>query len=727
MRSFNCTSPSGSTKARRCPRKAHRMGWAAIFLFFSACTAMAQQGSYSDLGDSGYPGSFARGVSDDGAAATLIAGVTQNGVDGTGNHAFLWTAGGLIPLQDYGQGALAMAISADGKTIAGEVKELDGAVHAALWDASGKLHDLGTLKGSDDFWTGATNISADGKVAVGWAEVSQGTTLPYYTVNAFRWTNGQYQNLGALIQGGNAEAMAANRDGSVVVGIADVNVNVDLQHLIVHAFLWTASSNRMVDLGAFGDPSAKSVAWGVSRDGAVIVGAAELTSGGAVHAASWTQAGVIRDLGVLPGTTNSGAWAVNADGSIIVGTSVEGTNGIAFRWTQATGMQDLGALLAKAGVNMKGVSLGAASGISGDGQFIVGGAYLGYGAGREGALIQAPASLTGDAWLVRYCDAACSGGAPFGGMTTAQSQQNSIRQVAQARSTVMAQQNVMAAPLLGDGQRIGFLAPALSIKDAPAPQTAEVGSFITVGSLEGGVFARFDTRYGFSILGGLAYQQETFQGAQLQPSLLAALAARYSYDGFGRVRPFAEAGGWAVPDAALSFTRSYMNGASATTAEMNSKGDLEYYYGRVGAVAALGLSDEIALSAEIGRERLSTRSFAEAASQQNPFNARGMGASDAFVVGRLRAQFSHALTPDIDATVWAARANVLDSASNFAANVAGFGLMAPPPSDAPWTEFGVRLGYRLQEGANIDILANGASGAAAGTLVHVGAALRYAF
>ena len=62
------------------------------------------------------------------------------------------------------------------------------------------------------------------------------------------------------------------------------------------------------------------------------------------------------DLGTLGGT-NSWASAVSATGKIIVGTSEITGNSTydAFRWTQATGMQDLNTLLANAGVNMSGI------------------------------------------------------------------------------------------------------------------------------------------------------------------------------------------------------------------------------------------------------------------------------------------------------------------------------------------------------------------------------------
>ena len=328
--------------------------------------------------------------------------------------------------------------------------------------------------------------------------------------------------------------------------------------------------------------------------------------------------------------------------------------------------------------------------------------------------------VTGDAWLVRYCDTCSPGGTPIAGATTTQSQQASVNQVSQARTTVLAQQNALAAPLLGDGQRIG------SPSDRVSGKIGEFGSFVSVGSLEGGAFARYDTKYGVSILGGLSYQQASFQGAQVQPSLLGALALRYVYGGLGWFRPIAEAGGWVVPEASLSFSRGYENGAGTATGKANTSGDLAYYYGRVGAAAEIGTRTEFALTGEIGREQMDTGKFAEAASAANPFNAAGNSASDADLAGRVRAQVSYAFTQSIDASVWGAGAMAFDSTSNFNANVAGVGTLLPShASQAPWAEFGARVGYALTESTNIDIMANGASGPTVRTEVIPGAALRY--
>jgi hypothetical protein len=80
---------------------------------------------------------------------------------------------------------------------------------------------------------------------------------------------------------------------------------------------------------------------------------------------------------------------------VVVGEIVAGDgSNRAFRWTAATGVRDLNALLADAGVNMADVTLLDARGMSEDGQFIVG---AGNFAGAQRA------------YIVRYDDGAQSG------------------------------------------------------------------------------------------------------------------------------------------------------------------------------------------------------------------------------------------------------------------------------------------------------------------------------
>ena len=82
---------------------------------------------------------------------------------------------------------------------------------------------------------------------------------------------------------------------------------------------------------------------GVSADGSVVVGEAHLPSG-FWRAFRWTQATGMQDLGTLGGYFSL-AYGVSANGSVVVGYAYNAAGQWrAFRWTASGGMQDLGTL-----------------------------------------------------------------------------------------------------------------------------------------------------------------------------------------------------------------------------------------------------------------------------------------------------------------------------------------------------------------------------------------------
>lgn len=162
--------------------------------------------------------------------------------------------------------------------------------------------------------------------------------------HAYTWRNGVMTD---LTPGGSGYVGGISADGSAVVG--------SIQSA-PQAVIW---KNGVQNLLGYLPGGSFSYGYGMSADGSVVSGQSQL-SGGALHAFRWTQATGMVDLGSLAGQGNSFGMGVSADGSVIVGY----TDTNAFRWTQATGMVALDPLIG--GTDSRGL------GISSDGSTAVG-------------------------------------------------------------------------------------------------------------------------------------------------------------------------------------------------------------------------------------------------------------------------------------------------------------------------------------------------------------------
>jgi probable HAF family extracellular repeat protein len=187
-------------------------------------------------------------------------------------------------------------------------------------------------------------LSADGGSVVG----SDGT-------QAYRWmaTTG-VMGLGNLPGGSYATAYGVSGDGAVVVGAGQNSAGQ------TEAFRWT-SSTGMVGLGTLVGGTA-SEALGVSAYGSVVVGFSNTVTND--EAFRWTAASGEVGLGFLPGGTFSRATGVSADGSVIVGYADSSAGTQAFRWTSSGGMIGLG--------HLPGTTSSQASAVSADGASVVG-------------------------------------------------------------------------------------------------------------------------------------------------------------------------------------------------------------------------------------------------------------------------------------------------------------------------------------------------------------------
>lgn len=201
-------------------------------------------------------------------------------------------------------------------------------------------------------------LSSDGSISAGNQRVG------FENQAMIRRQDGSYIYLGALISGGQSQALGISGDGTIVVGESSSVSGVQ-------AFRWTKDTG-MVGLGDLPGGSYRSLARGISLDGSTIVG--DSISGSGVEAFKWTQSGGMVGLGDLSGGFFlSRARAVSADGQVIVGSSVSGSGAEAFRWTEDAGMVGLGDLPG-------GIFNSEATDVSSDGSVIIGDAMVASGA-----------------------------------------------------------------------------------------------------------------------------------------------------------------------------------------------------------------------------------------------------------------------------------------------------------------------------------------------------------
>ncbi|MDR3498990.1 MAG: hypothetical protein P4L72_07165 [Parvibaculum sp.] len=638
--------------------------------------------------------SYAKGVSDDGSVVVGSSDITS-GNDADWSSAFMWTSGGMTDLGYLGlPGSLpdnkpifsaANGVSADGSAIVGYSITTSGYAHAFRWTSGGGMIDLGNFGGAVGD-AQAQGISGDGAVIVGSSIVPNGHSHAVTWTTTDSWATAVVTDLGTLVGAmGDSTALGVSTDGSIIVGASQEAGGHG------HATMW--SGGTAIDLGTIGGFVGDSYAYNVSGDGSTVVGVSEL-AGGAAHAFRWTDTTGMVDLGTLGNDDYSQAQAASADGKIIVGYSIGTTsvNGHGFIWTAEAGMRDLNAVLAGAGVNMTGITVQIASGISRDGQFIVG-----------------EAAFPGDSFYTAFIARATP---DFAAITTPGGQQESVDNLGLDRLGAAVQAHGFASRLLGDDKPLGAL--------------DGVNVYGSVGSAAGGVSGKVGFGSGFSLLGGISLNQERYKDVSMNHALIGALALRY-VGAEGALHPFAEVGGWGAPDGSFDFRRTYQNGAGSSSGRGSADGSLGYLFARAGVGYDVTATDEAVVSLEVGRNWFHTDAYVENTDPSNPFPASVSSGTDRFNAAKLGAKWTHRFTDRIDATVWGAGAQGFGASSDVKATVPAVGTLSPKNSNPRWVEYGARVGYGVSESVRLNLFVNGVAGRdSIHTETHAGAELSIA-
>ncbi|NNF43580.1 MAG: hypothetical protein HKN62_11150 [Phycisphaerales bacterium] len=299
--------------------------------------------------------------------------------DRGGEYGFWWSqTTGVVPLRGaaLGDRPSPMGLSFDGALITGGVFQGFESIDAAWWMVPGPstANMMGEVDLEQPGSTEGLDMSADGSVIVG---IADACTCDLAS-QAFRWTReGGMEGLG-WFESDEApfysRAHAVNADGSVIVGVGEVDVDTNDDGIpddrLRLAMRYT-DRDGMENLGDLMGGRADSRAFDVTADGSLIVGAGTTAEG--PEAFVWADGG-IQTLGDLPGGIfGSEARGVSADGSVIVGFGEGPDGGEAVVWIDGA-IHALRALVIEAGYDLDAhqFSLDAALDVSDDGRSIVG-------------------------------------------------------------------------------------------------------------------------------------------------------------------------------------------------------------------------------------------------------------------------------------------------------------------------------------------------------------------
>lgn len=310
-------------------------------------------------GVNGFLNSRALAISADGST---VVGNSSVGMPGP-FAAIKWTrSNGLQQITPVATGngffaTTAIATSNDGSVIVGASLNSENLIEGFVLQENGNVVGTGDLAGGS-FRSFANGVSGDGMTVVGQGITSTNRDL------GFQWTS--KFGISALpdLAGGTAlgKALGISIDGTVIVGTGNQTGKNE-------AAFWRNSGSQILGLGFLpGGEQSSSVARDANYDGSVIVGTSATPNG--TRAFRWSDSTGLVDLGLFPDGTSSGAQAVSADGSVIVGDG--GTDGgrVAMLWTEDTGMVKLSELLGDA--IPVGWQLTSATDISAEGTIIAG-------------------------------------------------------------------------------------------------------------------------------------------------------------------------------------------------------------------------------------------------------------------------------------------------------------------------------------------------------------------
>jgi len=333
------------------------------------------------IGTLSVPGGLALGASFQGIGTLLgdvvsvargISGDGQYVVGASDDQAIRWHNGTMIGLGMLGcpivPSSEAFGVSQNGAYVVGGSCN-DG----FIWTETGGMQALSTHAGQVGSWW-ANAVSSQGYIVAGINDAE----------DAFAWSSADgVISLGTLAGHDRAEAKGVHWIPPFPpinpIGLATVvGTSANTTTGAFQAFKWDSSSQLMQGLG-FLPGDTRSGANAISRNGSTVVGWSR-QSGGSSKPVRWVS-GVIEEI---PTGLSSGceAKAVSSNGAVVVGSC---GLGLAWIWDSLHGFRNMVTLLTKGfGLNLTGWNLSEATGVSDDGNRIVGYALLNPALNTEG-------------------------------------------------------------------------------------------------------------------------------------------------------------------------------------------------------------------------------------------------------------------------------------------------------------------------------------------------------
>lgn len=669
----------GTTYTSQTSLLGYGLGVLALLVAPTAATARCGQATPCasgpiDLGDmlkgvapqSGAIITDARGISGDGNVIVGLGQASVQGVANPSNVGFIWRNGKLTRLGGVSDHAYGFDANRDGSVIVGTFVDAAGEQRAFRWTTAKGLVDL------DGKHSAAWGVSDDGSAIAGQSDAWVGDR---FETHAFRWTK----------QGGLVDINPGSGWGSMaydISGNGDVVVGVFGTGGTSHAFRW-ATSQGFKDLGTLRpDSLGESQANAVNRDGSVVVGWSSIV-GGNRHPFRWTKSAGMVDLGAL-NAFSAEASAVSDDGSVVVGwSSVDGPSGPgtggahAFRWTEATGIKDLNALLATAGVDMKGITLSYAKAISGNGQIIV--AQGGY----------APqADLR--AYIARYIDPSKTHGQAIAALATPEAIQSSIDALASSFQATLIASEAFGEP----AWRADFRHQVFQL-----PRGLELTAGMGSGEKRVSSTRRVD--------GNIALRQTT-------PAL----------DG---IDSFVELGAWTASLPQAHFRRIYANGSGTSQGDGTTSGRANKAYLRAGAVWHPFPADALIASAEVSKVSVSMNPYYESLSPENPLEAAVFARTNLMAARKAKLAWEHGFARWGSFALWGSVGRSQSASLRLSGSIPGVGeLSTNGTPHLTWAEFGARGEVAFSERAQFG-LGYGAVTSRLGSAQDLSASARWLF